>query len=76
VVTHKRLVKADRLFTPLPLRVPSASSSNVLPPNTLASTRVRAADSVRNHSAKSIEMEDKEFVWRSLNVPRRLVKSG
>jgi len=29
-------------------------------PNTPASTRVRAADSVMNHSAKSIELEDFE----------------
>jgi hypothetical protein len=30
-------------------------------PNTPASTKVRAADSVLDHSAKSIELEDMEF---------------
>jgi hypothetical protein len=40
-------------------------------PNTPASTRVRAADSVLDHSAKAIEMKISRRAWRNWSEPRK-----
>ena len=70
-------------FSQCVARLQQASSAAVstllkvmVDPNSPASTRVRAADSVLSHSAKAIELEDVEVRVTALEQAAELAKTG